>query len=196
MKTCKACGESKSIDDFQRNKNCLDGRLNQCKECVAVRKREYNSRPEVKARKTKYDADYYATNREAILAQNREYRNRPGGKERRAELHAAYYAENRDALLAYQSEHRASRPHIRWEYWFKHRARKYGYEHLVDSMESFTKADVIEKYGNQCWHCKTGPFEQLDHYPVPVVRGGAHVLENCRPSCTPCNRRSWRSESA
>ena len=34
-------------------------------------------------------------------------------------------------------------------------------------------------------HCG-GAFEDLDHLD-PVVEGGAHTLERCRPSCHRCN---------
>ena len=47
---------------------------------------------------------------------------------------------------------------------------------------------MIEEYGDQCWHCG-GPFEELDHHPVPVYLGGAHKLSNVKPSCAGCNDR-------
>lgn len=206
MKPCSKCGEVKPLEGYSRNKNSRDGRLGQCKTCVAAIKAEYYSRPEVKeraaehaaeyrarpevkARQAAKSAEYHAENRERLNAQSREY-----------------YAENRDELLAqkseyharpevkervrdYKSERNADHPHFRWEGGVRKRAKRYGVEPVI---ESFTKADVIDMYGDQCWHCESGAFDELDHFPVPVSRGGHHVLENVKPSCVECNRRSWR----
>ena len=30
--------------------------------------------------------------------------------------------------------------------------------------------------------------------PTPLSRGGHHIIENCKPSCRPCNQKSWREE--
>lgn len=204
MKACNKCGEVKPLEGYSRNKNGRDGRLGQCKTCVAAIKAEYYSRPEVKERTAKSRAGHYAENRDRLNARSREYH-----AENREYLNAKsreYYAENRDELLAqkseyharpevkervreYKPERNADHPHFRWEGGVRKRAKLYGVEPVI---ESFTKADVIDMYGDQCWHCESAPFEQLDHFPVPVSRGGHHVLENVKPSCGPCNQASWR----
>lgn len=74
-----------------------------------------------------------------------------------------------------------------WAAGYRQRARDFGYEPVV---ETFTKERVVELYGDQCWHCKDAPFEELDHYPIPVGLGGHHVLTNVRPSCVSCNRKN------
>lgn len=121
--------------------------------------------------KRAYHAEWYTENSEV----QRVYR-------------AEYYAQNREALLAYKGEYRAANPHVFWEGKARHRAHQQGHSITV---ESFTREELMEMYGNACWHCG-GEFEELDHYPIPISRGGHHVIENCKPSCTPCNRKSWR----
>ena len=54
---------------------------------------------------------------------------------------------------------------------------------------------LVARYGDACFHCG-GDFEELDHFPIPVSQGGPHALDNCRPSCTPCNQRSWKADAA
>lgn len=108
-------------------------------------------------------------------------------------------AKCKECKAAYVKRHRAADPernraigrawraenlHSSWEQAYRRRARKYGHAPVV---ERFTRDDLIARYGDACAHCG-GPFEQLDHYPVPVALGGRHSLENCRPSCEPCNR--------
>lgn len=93
------------------------------------------------------------------------------------------YAANRGKRKARNREYRSANPHTAWESNYRMRARKFGVEPVI---ESFTRADLVAAYGDACAHCG-GPFEHLDHYPVAVALGGAHSLDNCRPSCAACN---------
>lgn len=54
--------------------------------------------------------------------------------------------------------------------------------------EDWTQEQVIALYGEHCYLCGTGPYEQTEHV-VPISRGGWDVLANLRPACGPCNRR-------
>lgn len=96
----------------------------------------------------------------------------------------AYYAANREAIAQRGRVRRQANPHIGWESIYRQRARQYGFTPVV---VSFTRDDLITHYGDACWYCHTGAFSELDHH-VPVAAGGHHTLNNCRPSCTPCNR--------
>lgn len=127
-----------------------------------------------KACRAEYRAEYYERNREAERARN-----------------ADWYAANRESVITYTAERYAANPHLRWEAHARERAKKYG--HTI-TVERFTREQLIDRYGDQCWHCG-GEFEELDHWPVPVSRGGHHVIENCKPSCASCNQKSWRNDS-
>lgn len=70
-----------------------------------------------------------------------------------------------------------------WVRGYVRRAVKYGAPVVIP----FTEADVVQRYGSACWHCGADSFDELDHHPVPVHAGGAHSLDNVRPSCGPCN---------
>lgn len=122
-----------------------------------------------------------------LLAQKREYNARPEVRAHRAKYDAEhkprYYTEHRDAIRARQAEYYRANPHQNWVDGYRHRAKQYGHPVVI---EPFTKDELIARWGDACWHCG-GPFEQLDHFPVAVINGGSHTIENCRPSCTPCN---------
>jgi 5-methylcytosine-specific restriction endonuclease McrA len=48
---------------------------------------------------------------------------------------------------------------------------------------------VLNGFNNQCWICKVELDKVVwDHYQ-PIAKGGAHIIENLRPACNPCNSR-------
>ena len=97
----------------------------------------------------------------------------------------------REYMRAWHKKNPGARKRLRddnigsvWAANYRARARKFGFEPMV---EPFTREELVETYGDECWHCG-GPFEELDHYPVSVRDGGHHRLSNTRPSCVGCNR--------
>lgn len=168
MKTCTGCSETKPLDEYHRHKRGKYGRRGKCKTCVSAYDAERNSQPELKARRAEYA---------------KEWRSRPWVKEHRAEYQSGYFATNAERLAAYNKAYFTINPHVYWESCYRARAKQFGF---AVRLEHFTKADLIERYGDKCFHC-SGPFEQLDHYPLPVALGGSHDLENCKPSCARCN---------
>jgi hypothetical protein len=70
-----------------------------------------------------------------------------------------------------------------WDY--IRRCRKYGHRPVV---EHFTAQQLVERYGDACYHCAVGAFECLDHL-VCVRVGGPHTLDNTVPCCRECNQR-------
>ena len=115
--------------------------------------------------------------RSASHAKNRETDN---------ERSRAYREVNREAVQQWDRAHHAANPHKGWAGRYRRRALEYGFQPVV---ESFKRDDVVDRYGDACAHCG-GAFEELDHYPVPVREGGHHTLDNVRPSCRRCNRKS------
>ena len=161
MKTCSGCGETLPFAAFNRHKSRPDGFQAHCKAC---RKADYAANRDAVRERVRA---HYAANRQA-----------------RAEYQRAYYAENQEAIAARQRVYQQNNPHLRWQANYRQRVRRFGFEPVV---EHFTRADLIARWGDACWHCDSGEFEELDHY-VPVAAGGTHTLSNCRPSCAACNR--------
>lgn len=167
-KRCTKCGVVKSLDEFYRNKSRRDGRSSRCKSCSGEESR-----------------NYYAAHPEKVRERDRKYRAaNPGSSSRWA---AANPQKNREQSRNYY----AANPHTGWSHNYWKRIRRYGLEGYE---EPFTKPDVIVAYGDHCFYCDDGAFEQLDHV-IPVRIGGWHTLENVRPSCTACNRRRWHDGS-
>ena len=74
---------------------------------------------------------------------------------------------------------------------YARRARRYGHTPFI---ELFTSEDLVQRYGQHCFHCRTGPFETIDHL-VCVRVGGAHTIANTVPCCRSCNsRKYWRED--
>ena len=162
-KACTKCSAIKPITDFHRNGG---RRRASCKSCESMRnaaRREAN--PDYMAEWRKANPDYMAD----------------------------YMAEWTAANPDYMADYRAANPEVAWLGGYRRRARRFGFEPIV---EDFTKADVIELYGDQCWHCKDAPFEELDHHPIPVAAEGPHTIENVKPSCTRCNRAGTQAARA
>src|SRR5699024_12214862 len=156
-KACTVCEQVKPLSEFYKDKRALDGRQSGCKTCAID-----------------YGKEYYRANRKAI-------------RESRKGYDKAYKAANRERIRenrkAYDAEYRLKNPHLRWESGYRRRALRIGF---VPYVESFTREELVARYGDKCFHCG-GPFEQLDHYPVPVADNGVRTLDNCKPSCADCN---------
>ena len=66
---------------------------------------------------------------------------------------------------------RAANSHRAWESYFRYRCRYYGIDPVI---ESFTREELVVRYGDRCFYCHTGDFEALDHF-VPIAAGGPHT---------------------
>lgn len=195
MKVCGSCKVEKDLDLFGNNRSKKDGKQDRCNEC----RKEYRQKhketiaeakakhyKENKERISKYQSEYYLKNRERIIQRvsKRYEENKEQIAEYKKEWYAEYYSKNKESIL----ESQADNPHWGWESYYRFRAKKYNFDPVV---ESFTREELVSKWGDRCWHC-SGNFEELDHYPVPVMYQGEHSLYNCRPSCRDCNYVSWR----
>jgi hypothetical protein len=132
VKTCTKCSETKPLDQFYRDKKTRDGCTIQCKACrkaydqanretIAQRQRAYNvANAEANA---EYQRNYRRANAQAIASRRRDY-----------------IAANAQAISSRQRNYRAANLHIEWESYYRRRARRYGFEPVV---ETFTRSDVI-----------------------------------------------------
>jgi hypothetical protein len=81
--TCSKCRESKPEEAFYRQSANPSGRANQCKDCRKAHFREFNRRPEERAKKREYNVAYMAANRDQIKRQKQEYNAKFGRESRR-----------------------------------------------------------------------------------------------------------------
>jgi 5-methylcytosine-specific restriction endonuclease McrA len=45
----------------------------------------------------------------------------------------------------------------------------------------------LEEFNNTCWICETELTDVTWDHVQPLSRGGAHVIDNLKPACRPCN---------
>lgn len=187
MKRCSACRETLPLDAFHRRTRSADGRAPHCKACACAERAAYraNNREAIAERRRAYRA----ANRDAIAEYQRAYH--AANREAAVEYRRARYAANREAEVEQARAYQAANPHVKWESLYRRRARQFGFEPVV---ETFTRDELIARHGDACVHCG-GPFEELDHFPIPVRDGGPHALDNCVPACSPCNR-GWKAGAA
>ena len=81
MKKCRACGETKELDEFNNNKKTKDGKQSYCKDCM----RQYNKQ-------------YRNANKEKISAYNAEWR------KNNSDYQAEWQKNNREKVNAYNAK--------------------------------------------------------------------------------------------
>lgn len=118
--------------------------------------------------------EYYYKNREARRAAVRRYRE-----------------ENPEKIREYNRLWRANNPDRRRELAQAREARIAG-----SFVETVTRQGLIERYGAICHICKgeipadvdsTHPLYFNTEHVIPLIHGGTHGYENCRPSHASCN---------
>lgn len=162
-KTCNKCGQTFPLEQFAIKSSNKDGRSGSCASCHAQYMRDWNAR-----------------NGKASRARR---------KDKVADYNRDRYAADPQRWRALARDWRAAHPEGVWVQTYMQRVRQY---HLPAVVEDFTKADVIERYGDSCAYCGD-EFQELDHY-VAVRLGGPHTLDNVRPSCVSCNRSKAATE--
>lgn len=188
QKPCNACGVVKSLDEFHKNKARKDGHVGICKECACAKSRKWNA--ENADRKHESGKNWHEKNRAKANAGSKAWREAhpeefKAVKRKWYEEHKEYHQER---TRAWFDAHPDREREIKWLSSYKARADYYEFDPVVgEGAEAVTVSGLMERWGDACFHCEDGQFEVLDHYPVPVCRGGAHSLSNVRPACDRCN---------
>lgn len=75
-----------------------------------------------------------------------------------------------------------------WRNEYLRRAKGFGVEPVADLL---TPEAIVAHWGDCCFYCEDGGFEQIDHF-IAVAAGGHHVLDNVVPCCRTCNtKKRW-----
>lgn len=176
MKTCKTCGKEKPIEEFVKSKNTKDGRLNKCKLCNnLIRKEQYYANHEYRKQKDKeyreknkekvklWSHKYKEKNREKIRIAEREWRkNNPElSRERSRRYHEAhpnykkkYYAKNKTKLI---------RKVVEWQKENKGRYKKRLEEWKMKNYSRYIEMERLRS--------KKARDELTDAYVVSMLRG-------------------------
>lgn len=193
-KICSTCKESKTLDQFSKDKNAPDGHQRYCKACDNARKATYHAknRDQINAKAAAYHAD----NREQIKAKqatyNAEHRNeaaayRAEHREQAKARNNAYNAEHRDERAAYNAEHREQIKAKQAVYSQTSKgkyasykggakARAISFDLTFDQFDTYWQAD--------CNYCG----DQIATIGIDRVDSNVgYTIENCVPCCTRCN---------
>ncbi len=197
-KRCSKCGETKSINEFYKNKSRKDGRSAWCKACDNANNKKYvqNNQERMKEYyRQKYwkDPEKHRTSRKRSNIKN---------KDAIAERRKKYYQYNKDLILLrdkiYRDKNRDKINNRNQQYYkehkddfvFKARERKRLIRETKDG--TITKESLGHMYETQfhkCDYCECDLDifgKHLDHI-LPLTRGGMHTLSNVHWVCPKCN---------
>lgn len=183
-KTCTKCGEHKPMADYyKRDAECKVCRRARAKayrdanlDAVRAQDRERSKRRDHKPAQRKYrDA-----NRDKINAKSRAAR--AADPEAARAKDAAYYRRNPESFAAASRRWKAANPDKLRQYDEQRRARRAG--------ATLGPVDFRALYAAHpdCYLCGlplTGETH-MDHV-IPLVKGGAHSMDNLRPTHATCN---------
>ena len=161
-KTCTKCNETKSIDEFQKDKKMKDGHKNQCKECVGKRMKKYKDDPENKRNIKVQRKQYRIENKEELATKNKEWRNNNPGK-----------------VKANDQGKRARR-----------RGADIDWNHVEELEEYWISQGIDPCKCFYCSCVLTAKTRQLEHM-IPLARGGTSNMDNIVPACQSCNNTKY-----
>jgi len=178
MKTCKTCGEEKPIEEFVKSKNTKDGRLNKCKLCDnLIRKEQYYANHEYRKQKDKeyreknkekvklWSHKYKEKNREKIRIADREWRkNNPELSRERSrrwrKLHGKeHYQKNKQMFVANV---------VRWQKENKERYNKRTREWRIKNYAKCIEKERLSR--------KKTRLKLTDGYVARLLRGKGKLL--------------------
>lgn len=183
-KTCSQCGETKPLEEFNKDKRISDGRRSDCKVCTKARNRRLYLRD--RERRLKERKAYYLANRERCIAAMKEYDD--AHLDAKRARHRAWREENRERAAEAAREWRRANPERSRALNGAKRARKKALPY-----EYIDRTEIYERDAGICGICggATDPDNwHLDHI-IPLARGGSHLHENVQVAHPTCNQRKW-----
>jgi 5-methylcytosine-specific restriction endonuclease McrA len=196
MPACTKCGEDKPIDAFSVDRSRKSGRKSQCRPCRVSASAAWAAAN--RERYLAYQREWYATNRESQIQYKAAHY--AANRDRYLAKCAEWYEANRDRVIAERNARYAENPEPgraagRANYRrnpgpYIDRARRRRALLREATLAEFTHSDLLEAWEERglsgCVYCPDGEFEHIDHV-IPLIRGGAHSIENLVPSCARCN---------
>ena len=177
-KTCPDCKQTKSFDDFHKNKKMKDGFATYCKPCLLLRGKKYRDANPEKVKATQRASRnknkdkvkltkklWRETNRDKVNAQKRA--RRAANADRYRELARAVYSANKESALNSAARRQAIKKQA--------------------SVYSVTAEDLASIRKQPCLYCGSSELIEIDHV-IPLARGGSHSVGNLAPACRSCNR--------
>lgn len=197
-KRCPKCGETKSIDEFYKNKSRKDGYSVWCKGCDNTNHKKYVQNNKEHMRE--YERYEYYKHHEDHKRRSREYVK--NNKEKVKQIRVKYYQKNREQILArgklYTQDNKdkisvrnkAYYESHKEDFIFRARERKKKIRETKDgTITKETLSAMYEIQLHKCDYCGGNLDElgkHLDHI-LPLIKGGIHTLSNVHWVCPKCN---------
>ena len=184
MKKCRTCKTEKPAADFGKRKDSKDGLTYLCRTCdnergrryrkanqdqVNTRRAESRKKPEEKARRAAYHAEY--TRRPEVAAARKERGVAAAGTDRRLE-----------SVRRYNNSTKGKNNSV------KSKASRRSREHNAPS-DDWKASEVHSEANGKCLYCGisvTLNEMHADHF-IPLAKGGSNLRENIVCSCASCN---------
>lgn len=100
-KICSDCKEEKSIIDFYKRKDSIDGFRNNCKNCHNIKNKtgtkKYQSKDSSKLKSKISNHNYWINNKEKLSLKKKEYREK--NKDKLSKQKSEYYKNNKDNII-------------------------------------------------------------------------------------------------
>jgi hypothetical protein len=170
-KRCSRCRETKSFEDFHKNRAHWTGRANECRACYSERRKiRQQTDPEYVRRNRERAKRFYEANREDQRAKSHDY------------YHSAPQ-ELKDEWKRRQNERR--RQQDRREEWQRRHARK-----IAATVEEVDFDVVFERDKGICYLC-CAPINGTPHFDhiIALSQGGEHSYANIAATHPRCNMR-------
>lgn len=183
VKLCRDCNRELPGWDFVQHKRSKIGLASYCLKCSRARYAAYYADPEFRRRE---------------LARRKLEMQDPKARARANQRSAAWYKANADRRKALgKAWSRANRDKHRqlvsaWAKAHPEAVRAIGNRYYARKNTAksfpFTPLELAQRwayFGGKCWIC--GDDATATDHVKPLAKGGAHMLCNLRPICTPCN---------
>lgn len=196
-RTCRCCGETKTLEDFTKARECRWGRSHQCKQCATAKRRQFTpGDPPPDERECRVCGEVKPFERFAFVKSCRWGR----GHQCKDCITAArkLYDDLHPEWLAAWDKSRWSRQY-REENFLAHRAytlQKDAVKRGATENEVVVPLAVLERDDGVCGICgeDVDPFDfHVDHI-IPCAQGGEHSYENVQLAHPGCNTKKSHAE--
>ena len=183
-KRCTKCGESKSLSEFRRQRDRLDGHKSHCKMCSRKGDQRYREGGHAQAtsRRWRESEQGRAWRQSYGKSASRRYRHTEAGRAAVARARNRYNQKNKEKIATRQADYQRVHPEVVAAAIARRIARS---RHAGGDSNGAQRKARADFYGGLCYLCGRSATA-MDHV-IPLAQGGSNWPANLRPICKSCN---------